>query len=150
MAYKVQTAPHQSPRMLIRWIGFSAWMVGVLVHLLFQLVYGSWYDGLVYALGFPTAAWVFIVTFFIATAVALMAESQFERRATLTRCIVHLAIGMLVIPAVLVLFLMVLKPELTAIQLGTIAGMELFFSIASRSPLLLGFALAYEVFRRRS
>lgn len=126
------------------------WLLGVVVHLVFQFYFGDWYDGLVYMFGFGSAAWVFILTFACATASAFMLEAQFKRLATLNRCILHLVVGIVTIPITLMIILAILKPGLTGVQLGTIAGLETFFSVAVRSPVLLGCGFIYEQLRRRT
>ena len=126
------------------------WPLGVFVHLLFQFLFGDWYDGLVYTLGFGSAAWVFVFSFACATAVAFILEAQFKRLATLNRCILHMVVGIVVIPLMIALILGILKPSLTGIQLSTIAGLETLFSVVVRSPILLACGLIYEQLRRLS
>ena len=113
------------------------WAVGVIAHLMFQFLFGSWYDGLVYTLGFGTAVWMFVLTFATATISALLLEGQIKRLATVNRCILHMAVGIIVIPLMISIILGILKPGLSGVQLGTIAGLETFFSIVIRSPILL-------------
>lgn len=124
------------------------WPLGVFAHLVFQFLFGDWYDGLVYTVGFGSAAWVFVFTFACATAVAFILEAQVKRLATLNRCILHMVVGIVVIPLTIALILGILKPSLTGIQLGTIAGLETLFSVVIRSPILLASGFIYEQLRR--
>lgn len=148
------TSKHRDIRMvsqanLALVVTFLSWLLGVAAHLTFQFFAGDWYDGLVYFLGFWTAALIFVTTFALAFLTGFVFEAQSRRRSTLTRCITYIAVGMVVIPIVLVIVMMILIPNLSPIQIGSIAMKELVFSLATRSPILLALALTYEAIRAR-
>lgn len=126
------------------------WAAGVVAHTAFQFLFGSWYDGLVYTLGFDSAVWIFVLAFATATAIALLLEGQVKRLATVNRCILHMAVGIVLIPLIIAIVLGILEPGLSGVQLGTIAGLETFFSIVIRSPILLASGFIYEQVRRRA
>lgn len=130
-------------------VTLSCWVIGVALHLLFQYVMGNWYDGMVYMFGFSIAATTFALTFAVSIMFALLVESIFRNLATLTRCLIHLAVGFVVVPVSLIVALLLLKPGLTTIQIGTVVALEVFFAVVVWSVTLITYGFAYERLRRR-
>lgn len=126
------------------------WLVGVITHLVFQWLFGTWYDGLVYAFGLTQAAFIFVLTFGIALIAGLTVEAQFKRPSSLTRCIIYMVNGLLVVPIMLVICIQISHPGLTGLQLGTIVGLEMFFASVTWSVMLVVGSFVYEKIRRRS
>lgn len=126
------------------------WLVGVVAHLLFQWLFGTWYDGLVYCFGLTQAALMFVVTFGVAFIAGLAIESLFSRPSSLTRCIIFMANGLVTVPILLTICIQISHPGLTVLQLGTIVGLEMFFASVTWSVMLVAGSFLYEKIRRRS
>lgn len=124
-------------------------IIGVLLHLAFQYFVGSWYDGLVFLFGFSTAAVIFAATFAVSFVASVGIESLFKGLATLTRCLIHLAVGFVFVPVALVMTLLLMAPELTLMRLSIVVAMELFFAVIVWSVTLLTYGIGFELLRRR-
>ena len=149
MTSSTQAKPRTSASSTLALYVIATWVVGILIHLTFQRMMGSWYDGLVFNLGFQQACLVFFAAFGASTLMALSAERHYRIRASLSRCLVHLATGAIMVPTIVFSCLLLFGPKLTTVHLSTIVGLELFFAITSWSFALLSSALIYETVLRR-
>ena len=122
----------------------ATWVVGVLIHLGFQRILGSWYDGLVFNMGYQSACLIFLVTFSLSTTMALSGEKHFGVRSSLGRCFVHLGTGIVVVPMVILSLLLSFGPELNQADVWTILGLELLFAMVTWAVTLLGAAFVFE------